>query len=256
MQRHRQLRPARIDARGVSDRPVRIQPRTERNQRRVYRSASVRRRRIALIAVALAGTVLALGSALTPEGLRSASLPEVSHRIGDHLSIGGAADDGGAAGDGAAAGDAGSLKGVGQDDGYVAEGGSVSPFADDLPAIAKLDAPIRAALQQAARDAEGQGIEVLVTSGWRSASYQRLLARRAEREYGAEEARKLVLPPERSAHVQGSAVDVGRTDAADWMSRHGSTYGLCQIYSNELWHYELATAPGGRCPMQRSDASS
>jgi D-alanyl-D-alanine carboxypeptidase len=36
---------------------------------------------------------------------------------------------------------------------------------------------------------------------------------------------------------------------------HGSTYGLCQIYVNERWHFELATEPGGTCPDLLADAS-
>jgi D-alanyl-D-alanine carboxypeptidase len=70
------------------------------------------------------------------------------------------------------------------------------------------------------------------------------------------EARKFVLPPELSSHVRGDAVDVGPTKAAFWFAEHGSDYGLCQMYSNEVWHYELATGPGGECPPQRSDATS
>ena len=45
-------------------------------------------------------------------------------------------------------------------------------------------------------------------------------------------------------------------EAADWLSRHGSAYGLCQVFANEIWHYELATTPGGRCPEMLPDGSS
>jgi hypothetical protein len=65
-----------------------------------------------------------------------------------------------------------------------------------------------------------------------------------------------VSTPEKSAHVSGHAVDVGPTDAAYWVIQHGSTYGLCQIYANEVWHFELATDPGGTCPTPLADASS
>ena len=75
-------------------------------------------------------------------------------------------------------------------------------------------------------------------------------------EYGSlEEARKWVSTPELSAHVTGDAIDIGYTDADSWLMQHGADYGLCQIYSNEIWHFELATTPGGDCPPQLADAS-
>ena len=39
--------------------------------------------------------------------------------------------------------------------------------------------------------------------------------------------------------MSGDAVDIGRSDATAWLSEHGAEYGLCQIYANEPWHYEL-----------------
>ena len=62
-------------------------------------------------------------------------------------------------------------------------------------------------------------------------------------------------PPAESSHVTGDAVDVGPTDADSWLSQHGSEYGLCQIYANEPWHFELATVPGGTCPAMTSNAA-
>ncbi|QBI56603.1 M15 family metallopeptidase [Streptomonospora litoralis] len=131
----------------------------------------------------------------------------------------------------------------------------VSPFSD-VPAVSGLDADLRNALRQAARDAADENIEVTVTSGWRSADYQAVLLEDAVEKYGGmEKARRWVATPETSAHVTGEAVDVGPTDAAYWMSRYGSRYGLCQTYTNEIWHYELATEPGGECPPQLGDAT-
>lgn len=65
---------------------------------------------------------------------------------------------------------------------------------------------------------------------------------------GASEAARWVLPPERSLHVQGRAVDVGDEAAAHWLEANGSAWGLCRRYENEWWHFELLTAPGGSCP--------
>ena len=58
--------------------------------------------------------------------------------------------------------------------------------------------------------------------------------------YGSEaEAARWVATPDTSAHVSGDAVDIGPSAAAAWLSEHGAAYGLCQIYGNEPWHYEL-----------------
>ena len=63
--------------------------------------------------------------------------------------------------------------------------------------------------------------------------------------------------PERSTHVTGKAVDIGPMPADLWLSQHGNCrYGLCQIDANEMWHYELATETGGRCPRLIADASA
>ena len=38
-------------------------------------------------------------------------------------------------------------------------------------------------------------------------------------------------------------------------ARASPTYGLCQIFANERWHFELATEPGGACPPMYPDSS-
>jgi zinc D-Ala-D-Ala carboxypeptidase len=127
----------------------------------------------------------------------------------------------------------------------------------DRPAIRKLDPELLDALQAAARDAQADGVTLVVNSGWRSREHQQRLFTEAVRTYGSEEeALRYVSTPDTSAHVTGDAVDIGPTDGADWVSQHGSDYGLCQIFANEIWHYELATTPGGRCPGMFPDSSS
>lgn len=51
------------------------------------------------------------------------------------------------------------------------------------------------------------------------------------------------------------AVDLGPTDADDWIGRHGAEYGLCQAYANEMRHFESLTEPGGECPPPLPDAA-
>ena len=88
------------------------------------------------------------------------------------------------------------------------------------------------------------GSSSYVNSGWRSPEYQEQLLREAVSKYGSEaEAARWVATPDTSAHVSGDAVDIGPSDAAAWLSEHGAAYGLCQIYRNEPWHYELRPEP-------------
>jgi hypothetical protein len=104
--------------------------------------------------------------------------------------------------------------------------------------------------------ADADGVELTLTSGWRTAAEQQELVDAALERYGsAEEAHRWVLPPESSEHVAGLAIDVGPTDGALWLEQHGAEFGLCRTYANELWHFEAATDPGGTCPPMHDDAS-
>ncbi|HJU48220.1 MAG TPA: M15 family metallopeptidase [Gaiellaceae bacterium] len=128
-------------------------------------------------------------------------------------------------------------------------------FDDQVPGIARLDPALLGALRRAATDAADDGVELFVDSGWRSSAYQEHLLREAVSKYGSEEeAARWVATPKASAHVSGDAVDIGRSDATAWLSEHGAAYGLCQIYANEPWHYELRPAAGERgCPPVYAD---
>ena len=136
------------------------------------------------------------------------------------------------------------------------DGGGSDPFDINRSAVGNLDPDLLDALQAAARDAQDDGVRMVVNSGWRSRAHQERLFTEAVSKYGSEdEARRWVSTPDTSAHVTGDAVDIGPTDAADWLSQHGSDYGLCQVFANEIWHYELATTPGGGCPDMFPDSS-
>ena len=128
-------------------------------------------------------------------------------------------------------------------------------FDDEFPAVANLDPALLGALRQAATDAAGDGVEFYVNSGWRSPEYQEQLLREAVSKYGSEEeAARWVATADTSAHVSGDAVDIGHSDATAWLSEHGAEYGLCQIYSNEPWHYELRPeAIDHGCPPMYAD---
>jgi zinc D-Ala-D-Ala carboxypeptidase len=142
---------------------------------------------------------------------------------------------------------------LGEADGAVPDGATV--FDGEIPAIAKFDPDLLVALRQAASDAADDGVEFFVDSGWRSPEYQERLLQEAVSKYGSEnEAARWVAAPNVSAHVSGDAVDIGRFDATAWLSEHGDEYGLCQIYSNEPWHYELRPeAIHHGCPPMYAD---
>jgi D-alanyl-D-alanine carboxypeptidase len=127
---------------------------------------------------------------------------------------------------------------LGEADGAVPDGTTV--FDDEIPGVAKLDSALLGALRQAATNAADDGVEFVVDSGWRSPAYQEQLLHDAVLKYGSEaEAARWVATPSTSAHVSGDAVDIGPSGAAAWVSAHGAAYGLCQVYGNEPWHYEL-----------------
>jgi D-alanyl-D-alanine carboxypeptidase len=142
---------------------------------------------------------------------------------------------------------------LGEADGAVPDG--VTVFDDEIPGVANLDPDLLGALRQAATDAADDGVEFFVDSGWRSPEYQEQLLHEAVSKYGSEEeAARWVATPNTSAHVSGDAVDVGPFDATAWLSEHGAKYGLCQIYSNEPWHYELRPkAIDHGCPPMYAD---
>jgi D-alanyl-D-alanine carboxypeptidase len=142
---------------------------------------------------------------------------------------------------------------LGEADGAVPDGATV--FDDEIPGVANLDPALLGALRQAATDAADEGVEFFVDSGWRSPEYQNQLLREAVSEYGSEEeAARWVATAETSPHVSGDAVDIGPSDATAWLSEHGAEYGLCQIYGNEPWHYELRPeAIDHGCPPRYAD---
>ena len=142
---------------------------------------------------------------------------------------------------------------LGEAGGAVPDGTTV--FDDEVPGVAKLDSALLGALRQAATDAADAGVEFAVDSGWRSPAYQGQLLQGAVLKYGSEaEAARWVATPSTSPHVSGDAVDIGPSGAAAWLSEHGAQYGLCQIYGNEPWHFELRPeAVDHGCPSMYAD---
>jgi len=138
-------------------------------------------------------------------------------------------------------------------DGLIPDGTTV--FDDEVPGVARLDPALLAALRQAADAAADDGVRFVVNSGWRSAAYEEQLFREAVATYGSEAAAaRWVATPETSPHVTGDAIDIGPAKATQWLSDHGARFGLCQVYRNEPWHYELrAAAVDDGCPAMFAD---
>ncbi|MCW2599955.1 MAG: hypothetical protein JWM02_1784 [Frankiales bacterium] len=119
-----------------------------------------------------------------------------------------------------------------------------------------LQLPMQRAVARAIAAAAADGVELRVTSGWRSRTEQAQLYADAIGKYGSpERARRWVLPPDESEHVKGRAVDVGPPAGARWLEEHGVHFGLCRRYANEPWHFErLAAAKGSACPALEAHA--
>jgi zinc D-Ala-D-Ala carboxypeptidase len=202
--------------------------------RRTIHRTRIRRSRVAGLLFVIAAIAAVLGY----QSLASSSSPTASPvdvPRGEHRGL---------------RGDRGPL---GEADGAVPDGTTV--FDDEIPGVANLDPALLVALRRAATDAANDWVEFIVDSGWRSPKYQNRLLREAILDYGsAEEAARWVATAETSPHVSGDAVDIGRSDATAWLSEHGAEYGLCQIYSNERWHYELRPEAIDRgCPPMYAD---
>ena len=131
----------------------------------------------------------------------------------------------------------------------VADVQALSPYDVQNLAVGNLDPHLLTAVQQAAGAAADDGLTLTITSGWRSPAFQQQLLDDAVATYGSMAvARQYVQTPEHSKHVLGQAVDVGGVGVDQWLIANGALFGLCQIYANEIWHFELATSPGGICP--------
>lgn len=133
--------------------------------------------------------------------------------------------------------------------GWVPDGQQLSPFDLSDPAVNRLDPALLNAVVRAARAAAAANVSLGITAGWRSVQFQQTLFDEAVIEYGSGAlASQYVASPLFSKHVLGKAVDIGPAEAAYWLSHNSAPFGLCQIYAQEIWHFELASDYGGTCP--------
>ncbi len=196
-------------------------------------------RRLFVVALATAIVVLASvtsGVAAADPTIGPSTTADASPATDDALSVGGGATDSWS--------------------GYLPDNTTLSPFDASSQILALLDPALLKAVQDATRSAQAQGVGITITSGWRSKGFQQRLFDDAVRRYGSVAmAQQFVASPETSRHVVGEAVDIAGNGASEWLIRNGAQFGLCQIYANENWHFELATDAEGRCPPLRPNAA-
>jgi D-alanyl-D-alanine carboxypeptidase len=108
------------------------------------------------------------------------------------------------------------------------------------------------AWQRVRAEATQQGMTLCLHDGKRSAAQQQREFNRQASRYGEDEAARRVLPPEKSMHVKGLAVDVQPKTSAAWLEQTAGKYGWCRRYDNEYWHFEYnASYPTAGCPARQ-----
>jgi zinc D-Ala-D-Ala carboxypeptidase len=121
--------------------------------------------------------------------------------------------------------------------------------------IEALSPKLRSRLKKAMAGAKVAGVPIRINSGRRSRTKQARLFKEAIQKYGSyQEAMRWVLPPDKSMHVLGKAVDIAPQAAMAWLGKNGWKYGICRRYDNEPWHFEALTAPGTKCPPIETNA--
>ena len=93
-------------------------------------------------------------------------------------------------------------------------------------------------------------VDLCLNDGKRSRDQQQREFDEAVGKFGnAELASRYVLPPSKSMHVKGFAVDVQPLSSAAWVEANGESLGWCRRYDNEPWHFEYkASYKADGCP--------
>ncbi len=133
------------------------------------------------------------------------------------------------------------------------DGGARCPgneqYASEQPTGMRADAA--AAWLTVAAAGQAQGITMCLADGKRSRAQQQATHDDYVVQFGQAMADQYVLPPEKSAHVLGLAIDVQPYAAYTWLESTGGTLGFCRLYDNEAWHFEYDAAfPGDGCPAR------
>ena len=52
-----------------------------------------------------------------------------------------------------------------------------------------------------------------------------------------------------------AVADIAPVEADHWLIANGARFGLCQVFANEIWHFELV-ADDGQCPPLKPNAAT
>lgn len=116
---------------------------------------------------------------------------------------------------------------------------SVDPqYSDEAPTGLRPD--VLAAWVAVQKYAASKQVVMCLNDGKRSAAQQLALYDEYVQQYGKAAANVYVLPPDKSAHVEGYAVDVQPATAYQWLQATRGARGWCRIYDNEPWHFEYS----------------
>lgn len=97
--------------------------------------------------------------------------------------------------------------------------------------------------------AAAAGVTLCLNDGKRSRTQQQEIYDDYLRDYGESVADELVLPPDKSSHVTGFAIDVQPAEAYRWLQATKGSFGWCRTYENEPWHFEYRAAYAKKgCP--------
>jgi hypothetical protein len=127
-----------------------------------------------------------------------------------------------------------------------------SAYVDEAPTGLRTD--VVAGWQDARQAAAAAGVTLCLNDGKRSRAQQQAQFDDYAEQYGEQVAEQLVLPPNKSAHVVGIAIDVQPADGYRWLQKTTGNLGFCRIYDNEPWHVEFNPAyPRTGCPARRPE---
>lgn len=114
-----------------------------------------------------------------------------------------------------------------------------------------LRADVAAAWQSAVAKAATVGVQLCLNDGKRSRAQQQATYDDYVKQFGTATANDYVLPPDRSAHVLGYAIDVQPYAGYTWLQGTSGALGFCRTYDNEVWHFEYDPAfMTSGCPVR------
>ncbi len=104
---------------------------------------------------------------------------------------------------------------------------------------------VAAAYDQMAAAASGDGISLVVVSGFRSDAEQAEL-------FAAHPDPTWVAPPGHSLHRCATELDLGPSSAYGWLAANAGRFGFVQRYSWEAWHFGFTVGPAPCSPEAES----